>query len=150
MMFKRVVTHAGLVIGLACSSVAHADDWGCEVLLCLSNPAGPTAVGECVSPIKKLWRHLAKGRSFPKCSMGGSGNHDAKHEWATAENCPPGYLAKDAHENVYCLMRGVITVQANGVNQSRTWWSNSDVVPEEGAESAPSAGAAQDLSKALR
>ena len=34
------------LIGLAtlCVEPANADGWGCEVLLCLSNPAGPTAV----------------------------------------------------------------------------------------------------------
>jgi hypothetical protein len=46
---------------------AHASDHGCTVLMCLSNPAGPTAVTECVPPIKKLWRDLSKGRAFPSC-----------------------------------------------------------------------------------
>jgi len=46
----------------------HADDWGCQVLLCLSNPGSPTEYAECVPPITKLWKHLAKGRSFPTCS----------------------------------------------------------------------------------
>ena len=49
-------------------------DWGCEVLLCLANPGSPTEFAECVDPIEKLWDHLAKGRSFPKCSMGGDEN----------------------------------------------------------------------------
>jgi hypothetical protein len=46
---------------------AQASDHGCTVLMCLSNPAGPTAVSECVAPIKKLWRDLAKGQAFPSC-----------------------------------------------------------------------------------
>ena len=46
---------------------ARASDWGCEVLLCLSNPGGPTEFSECRPPIERLWRHLAKGRSFPSC-----------------------------------------------------------------------------------
>ena len=50
------------------------NDWGCEVLLCLANPGSPTEFAECVDPIEKLWEHLAKGRSFPKCSMGGGEN----------------------------------------------------------------------------
>lgn len=52
-------------------------DWGCEVLLCLANPGSPTEFAECVDPIEKLWEHLAKGRSFPRCSMGGdeAGNY---------------------------------------------------------------------------
>lgn len=53
------------------SSNARADDWGCTVLLCLSNPGGPTEFSECRPPIEKLWSHLAKGRSFPTCSGAG-------------------------------------------------------------------------------
>ncbi|WP_225040711.1 hypothetical protein WGT02_40020 (plasmid) [Rhizobium sp. T1470] len=49
-------------------SPARADDWGCEVILCLSNPGGPTQVAECRPPIEKLWRELARGHSFPTCS----------------------------------------------------------------------------------
>jgi hypothetical protein len=49
-------------------SKAHADDWGCQVILCLSNPGGPTEVAECRPPITRLWKHLAKGGSFPTCS----------------------------------------------------------------------------------
>jgi hypothetical protein len=47
---------------------ARANDWGCEVILCLSNPGGPTQYAQCRPPIQKLWRALAKGHSFPTCS----------------------------------------------------------------------------------
>lgn len=50
------------------ASIARADDWGCQVLLCLSNPGGATQYAECRPPIERLWSHLAKGRSFPICS----------------------------------------------------------------------------------
>ena len=50
------------------SSLARGDDWGCQVLLCLSNPGGATEFAECRPPIERLWSHLAKGRSFPICS----------------------------------------------------------------------------------
>lgn len=53
---------------LISGSNARADDWGCEVILCLSNPGGPTQYAECRPPIQKLWRALAKGHSFPACS----------------------------------------------------------------------------------
>lgn len=49
-------------------SNARADNWGCQVILCLSNPGGPTQYAECRPPIEKLWRELAKGHSFPTCS----------------------------------------------------------------------------------
>ena len=50
------------------SSIARAVDWGCQVLLCLSNPGGATQYTECRPPIERRWSHLAKGRSFPICS----------------------------------------------------------------------------------
>src|SRR3546814_853700 len=50
------------------SGIARGDDWGCQVLLCLSNPGGATQYAKCRPPIERLWSHLAKGRSFPICS----------------------------------------------------------------------------------
>ncbi|MFC3715139.1 hypothetical protein ACFONC_03115 [Luteimonas soli] len=50
--------------------------WACEVAMCMSNPAGPMAVAECVPPIQKLQRELAKGHAYPVCpfvSSGGGG-----------------------------------------------------------------------------
>jgi hypothetical protein len=57
-------------------SNARADDWGCQVILCLSNPGGPTQYAECRPPIQKLWSELAKGHSFPTCS--GVGFHSSR------------------------------------------------------------------------
>jgi hypothetical protein len=72
----------------ACS--AHADDWGCEVLLCLANPNGPMAVNECVPPISKLWKHLAKGHAFPSCALaqGQNGASYAKQGYSYYDSCP--------------------------------------------------------------
>lgn len=50
---------------------ALASDYGCQVLLCLSNPGGPTQYSQCVPPIAKLWRELAQGKAFPTCTGGG-------------------------------------------------------------------------------
>lgn len=50
---------------------AQANDWGCEVILCLSNPGGPTQFAECRPPVQRLWRELAEGHSFPTCSSVG-------------------------------------------------------------------------------
>lgn len=60
-----------LLAGSGWSAPAAASDYGCEVLLCLSNPGGPTQYAACVPPITKLWRELALGHSFPICSGGG-------------------------------------------------------------------------------
>jgi len=63
-------------IGWAAPAAAATGDWGCQVLLCLSNPGGPTQYGACVPPISKLWRSLAKGEAFPTCA--GAGVSDIK------------------------------------------------------------------------
>jgi len=85
-----------LALALACAHTpAAADDWGCEVLLCLANPAGPMAVSQCVPPIRKLWRHLARGRAFPSCAMVSlSGNRQsgtfAQQNFNHYPKCPAG------------------------------------------------------------
>jgi hypothetical protein len=67
-------------------------DWGCEVLLCLANPNGPTAVSECRPPIERLWRHLARGRSFPTCNLasGPNGRSYASPGYSLYDSCPQG------------------------------------------------------------
>lgn len=69
---KRSLVVLGVTLLAAAKPVTAADMWGCEVLLCLSNPAGPTAVAECVPPVSRLWKHLAKGHAFPTCPMASS------------------------------------------------------------------------------
>jgi hypothetical protein len=63
------VEHLAAAVTLAGSLLwaadANASEWGCKVVLCLSNPGGPTEYSECRPPIEKLWKHLAKGGSFP-------------------------------------------------------------------------------------
>jgi hypothetical protein len=49
---------------------ARASTWGCQVILCMSNPGGPEQYGACVPPIQKLYDVLAHGGSFPTCSEG--------------------------------------------------------------------------------
>ncbi|WP_085033120.1 hypothetical protein [Ensifer aridi] len=56
---------------LISGSDARGGEWGCQVILCLSSPGGPTQYAECRPPIQKLWRELAKGRSVPSCSGAG-------------------------------------------------------------------------------
>ena len=69
LFFRTVIAALGFgSLYLSSGQSARADDWGCQVILCLSNPGGPTEFAECRPPIQKLWRWLAKGRSFPTCS----------------------------------------------------------------------------------
>ncbi len=77
------------------STAAKADTWGCEVLLCLSNPAGPMAVSQCVPPIQRLYRAIFKRNPdpFPTCAMAQGQNG---RSWAQVEynnhydSCPAG------------------------------------------------------------
>lgn len=69
-MIKRVSILAALS-SMFFIPTAHADDYGCQVLLCLSNPAGPMAVAECVPPIQRLYRDIFRWRPrpFPTCAL---------------------------------------------------------------------------------
>lgn len=70
-------------------------DWGCEVLLCLANPAGPEAVAPCVPPIERLWSELAKGHAFPTCALarGPEGRSYAQMSSRAYDPCPIGTTA---------------------------------------------------------
>lgn len=71
-----------------------ASDWGCQVLLCLSDPRGPTTESECQPPIRKLWKHLAKGKSFPTCEIAGDAENGsgsfARPVFNYYDPCPEG------------------------------------------------------------
>jgi hypothetical protein len=73
---------------LISNSHALADDWGCQVILCISNPGGPTQYDECKPPIHKLWSELAKGHPFPTCN--GVGFHTSRSGYEPYY-CSPGY-----------------------------------------------------------
>jgi len=91
---------------------AMADDYGCTVLLCLSNPNGPKAVSECVSPIDRLYNDLRKGRPFPHCDLASTSDH--KSAAVTGRNyfddCPAGTSALPAGEFA-------LNVQSNQIYQ---------------------------------
>lgn len=78
---------------MALSSSVFASEYGCKVLLCLSDPRGPTTESECVPPIHQLYRDLEKGRPFPTCDMSdgndGSQNY-AKEVYDPYDPCPEG------------------------------------------------------------
>jgi hypothetical protein len=98
---------------------------GCLVLLCLAAPNW-RAIPQCVPPIKQLFRDLARGKSFPSCSMAGAGTR-ARHTWARAPSfCPPQYtLSLDTEGGLlyHCHYSGAISVSIDGVPFSQTWWS---------------------------
>lgn len=103
---------------------AHAAD-GCLVLLCLAAPNW-RQIPQCVPPVQKVLRDLARGKPFPTCAMAGAGN-SAHHAWASAPSyCPPQYtrIHDGANGTVYtCDYTGAISVAVNGVPFARTWWT---------------------------
>ncbi|MEO8921576.1 MAG: hypothetical protein ABI330_01875, partial [Caldimonas sp.] len=86
------------------SASAYASDYGCKVLLCLANPAGPTAVSQCVPPITQLWRDLAHvpPRPFPTCDEARPAIAVQNTTWY--DSCPERTTALDA--GVYAVLQG--------------------------------------------
>lgn len=64
---------AGGVSLPSASGMSSDDEWACKVAMCMANPGGPTEFAECVDPIRKLRRQLAKGKPFPVCRFLGGG-----------------------------------------------------------------------------
>lgn len=132
---------AFFLFATAFSGTAKADDWGCQVLLCLSNPNGPEAVGECVPPIEKLWSELRKGHDFPSCTFSSGPNGESSqsqaaqnyggNQWASGAFCPPQYTYIDNLSSVtYCSMTGAVFVVVNGQPYTRIWWNGSATATE--------------------
>jgi hypothetical protein len=90
-MKKANILGTALLLSLIATQTAQADTYGCTVLLCLSNPAGPEAVAECVQPIEQLYASLAKTPPdpFPTCPEAGAGNvaYQTSQHYAL---CPQG------------------------------------------------------------
>jgi hypothetical protein len=86
----KALLGCAIFLGAACVSLStEAEDlWGCQVLLCLSNPDGPEALTECQPPIERLWEHLRHGNSFPSCPSGGSAY--ARPTSSYYDLCPAG------------------------------------------------------------
>ncbi|WP_408580426.1 hypothetical protein [Burkholderia ubonensis] len=92
-IFRMTVRAAFVASLFAGAGHASASDFGCTVLLCLSNPAsngGPKGVAECVAPITKLFDDLAHFRPFPTCDFadGNDGSSYAKQLTDAYDPCP--------------------------------------------------------------
>ena len=81
-------------------SVAHASDHGCKVLLCLSNPNGWAEISQCVPPVQKLFRDLAKQKPFPLCDLGSAEDNEKNHAGLVRvppyDPCPEGHHPTNA------------------------------------------------------
>jgi hypothetical protein len=54
------------------ATTVAANELACTILLCLSNPAGYAAVGECLGPVSNFVQSVAIGGGAPMCD-GNSG-----------------------------------------------------------------------------
>jgi len=72
---NRFVSHVvlmslAIVSGSASANAMTSDQqWACEIVLCMANPAGPTAAASCKPPIEKMYREMAKGNAVPSCQF---------------------------------------------------------------------------------
>jgi hypothetical protein len=121
-----------LVMALSASTsilspgVAHADDWGCQVPLCLANPGGPEQYSACASPIGKLWSALRHGDPFPTCDFGADGSQGTS---ATSTFARSGYFREDqlywggpGQSELLCRATGAISPDIDNQLYTRVWW----------------------------
>ncbi|OXJ06706.1 hypothetical protein [Burkholderia sp. HI2500] len=143
---KRLALSIGIAIAaLVPARAALADGWGCEVLLCLSDPSGPESKSQCVPPIEKLWDALRHGNPFPTCDLlaslaslpaellnefppGSLDNYgkgsSASNTWASGGYCRKDLVGWGGHEQseLVCNASGAINVMVNGQLNTRVWW----------------------------
>jgi hypothetical protein len=132
---RAVIAMAGIVTAASCAlwpHPAHAVD-GCLVLLCLAAPSW-SAIPQCASPVRQLFRDLARGKPFPSCAMSGASS-TAGNRWTSAPTfCPPQYTRVFDGESgpLYsCDYGGCVSVSIDGSLFARTWWSfGGDTVTE--------------------
>jgi hypothetical protein len=131
-------------ISIASPSPVFADDWGCQVLLCLADPRGPETESECKPPIEKLWNALEHGKSFPTCDLNSSAANlppdvrssvpasarnagqgtGAQNVGAGPNYCSPNLLFWGPPEQsmLTCGARGAINVTIDNHIFTRVWW----------------------------
>jgi len=133
------------VWSLLAPTLARADDWGCQVLLCLADPRGPETESACVPPIEKLWSELRHGHAFPTCDFNSSLNGlpgwvrnalpasvsanfgagtGASNTWAGAGYCREDLLFWTGvdQSQLACRASGAIDVKIDGQLYTRVWW----------------------------
>lgn len=89
-------------------------EWGCTLLLCFANPAGPMAAPACVPPVRRLLTELAKfWKAFkvPTCLTANEKGSWLALKPAAYASCPPGMQALEVGAQV------VITTP----EQARIW-----------------------------
>jgi hypothetical protein len=118
-----------VVTSVLAPQLARANDWGCQVILCLSNPGGPEQYSECVPPIEQLWSALRHGDPFPTCDFGTGGAGDTSGTSASSTYASAAYCREDLlywggpeQSELLCGARGAINVDVDGQLYTRVWW----------------------------
>lgn len=121
-MVRKSLTLLALI---TLTSAAKADDWGCQVLLCLANPAGPMAAGGCVPPITRLYQALTKRNPdpFPSCDSA-NGSAVAKQGFNYFNACPSGTVDLPSGINAIQVSRSVYAGLAG--NARSAFWTGSN------------------------
>ncbi|MEK6291347.1 MAG: hypothetical protein V4793_08145 [Paraburkholderia tropica] len=121
-----IVLAAFVGASIVAPAIARADDWGCQVILCLSNPGGPEQYAQCVPPIERLWTALRHGDPFPTCDFGAGGSQgtSAVNVFASAGYCREDllYWGGPEQSQLLCNARGAINVEIDGALYTRVWW----------------------------
>lgn len=96
---RSIAAAAALGLGaLLAPSRTHAEDlWGCEVLLCISNPGGWDEFSQCHPPMDRLWEHLEDGGRWPSCDQAEAAGYDVRHGTRVVEDpgCGPYRVEAD-------------------------------------------------------
>jgi hypothetical protein len=76
-MQKRflVVVFLAAVFAISHTPAAYADETGCKIVLCLSNPGGAKQYAECHEPISVLESSIKKHKPWPKCNEANASYH---------------------------------------------------------------------------
>jgi hypothetical protein len=108
-MSKQFLYTSAIASVLLVSPSAHAGDddgWGCKVLVCLSNPGGPTQFDACKPPIKKLYDAMSSWDfEWPDCMLSNGsnskdgGNYAALGATTYYDDCPEGMTALPDGQN---------------------------------------------------
>lgn len=78
---------------IALAGIAQADEYGCKVLMCMSNPKGPMAENECRPPIQKFLQGQAKKPKDPHPTCEEAQNTSMQSAMRPYDQCPQGTSA---------------------------------------------------------
>lgn len=74
-------------------NIAHADEYGCKVMMCMSNPQGPMAEPQCRETIQKFIRGQSKKPKDPHPTCEEAQNTQMQIAMRPYDQCPSGTSA---------------------------------------------------------